>query len=471
MAEPQGPEDEQREIAPGVLLSVSHELTLELLQAPPNKQVRLVVGYAGWGPGQLDTELAASAWLTTDVDPGPHLRRAGGTNVGNGDSPPGNGPGRAADQRVVFIDRARPSGRPCSLPMRHTIVTLALVAAALASGCRGSQPEQAVSQSNAPTARADRCASGTGSRGMTARFAPVDLTADISSLPGSERQALKRLVEAAEDPRRPVPAPGVGRQRDDAARPGSATRRPWAGPGCTISSSTRGRGRGSTTTSRSSPARRRSRRRPTSTRPAPPRKTSRPGSRRCPRRSAARATGFFTTIRRGAGRPVPGGAVQPRVPGRARAGGRAAARGGSADDAADAENLSSRSARRLSSPTTTTRATSPGWSSTPPSSRPSARTRSTKTSGSTTRRRSRRSSPSVTTSRRRSWPASAASCRRSRTTCRSTRSTATPSSARWRRSASSTRCSRPATPTAACRRRPSTCRTTSASSPKRDRSG
>lgn len=69
MAEPQGPEDEQREIAPGVLLSVSHELTLELLQAPPNKQVRLVAGYAGWGPGQLDTELAASGWLTTDVDP------------------------------------------------------------------------------------------------------------------------------------------------------------------------------------------------------------------------------------------------------------------------------------------------------------------------------------------------------------------------------------------------------------------
>jgi putative transcriptional regulator len=69
MSEAQGPEDEQREVCPGVLLSVSHELTLQLLQAPPSNRARLIVGYAGWGPGQLDNELAASGWLTTDVDP------------------------------------------------------------------------------------------------------------------------------------------------------------------------------------------------------------------------------------------------------------------------------------------------------------------------------------------------------------------------------------------------------------------
>jgi putative transcriptional regulator len=68
MAEAQGPEDEQREIAPGVLLSVSHELTLQLLQAPPSSRSRLIVGYAGWAPGQLDHEIAASAWLSLDVD-------------------------------------------------------------------------------------------------------------------------------------------------------------------------------------------------------------------------------------------------------------------------------------------------------------------------------------------------------------------------------------------------------------------
>jgi putative transcriptional regulator len=69
MTEAQGPDDEQREICPGVLLSVSKALTLDLLQAPPTSRARVIVGYAGWGPGQLDHEIAASAWLTTEVDP------------------------------------------------------------------------------------------------------------------------------------------------------------------------------------------------------------------------------------------------------------------------------------------------------------------------------------------------------------------------------------------------------------------
>jgi len=70
MSDPQGPEEEQREICPGVLLSVSQDLTLRLLQSPPSSRTRVIVGYAGWGAGQLDQELAASAWLTADVDPG-----------------------------------------------------------------------------------------------------------------------------------------------------------------------------------------------------------------------------------------------------------------------------------------------------------------------------------------------------------------------------------------------------------------
>jgi len=69
MSEAQGPDDEQREILPGLLLSVSHELTLAMLQAPPSSKARVVVGYSAWGPGQLDNELAESSWLTVDVDP------------------------------------------------------------------------------------------------------------------------------------------------------------------------------------------------------------------------------------------------------------------------------------------------------------------------------------------------------------------------------------------------------------------
>lgn len=69
MSDAQGPDDEQRQVCPGVVLSVSHELTLHVLQSPPSNGARVVVGYAGWGPGQLDKEIAASAWLTTEVDP------------------------------------------------------------------------------------------------------------------------------------------------------------------------------------------------------------------------------------------------------------------------------------------------------------------------------------------------------------------------------------------------------------------
>ena len=68
MTSAQGPDDEQREISPGVVLSISQELTLRLLQTPPSSSERVIVGYAGWGPGQLEKEISESAWLTLDVD-------------------------------------------------------------------------------------------------------------------------------------------------------------------------------------------------------------------------------------------------------------------------------------------------------------------------------------------------------------------------------------------------------------------
>jgi putative transcriptional regulator len=69
MAESQGPDEDQREVCEGVLLSVSRQLTLDLLQAPPSNRARVVVGCSVWGPAQLESEIAASAWLTIDVDP------------------------------------------------------------------------------------------------------------------------------------------------------------------------------------------------------------------------------------------------------------------------------------------------------------------------------------------------------------------------------------------------------------------
>ena len=165
-------------------------------------------------------------------------------------------------------------------------------------------------------------------RAMTARFAPVDIGADVSALPESERQALAKMVEAA--------------QVMDAL----FLRQVWAGnealllelladhvaarpaPAALLPASTRDRGRGSTTTRRSCPARRRS---PTAANFYPAGATkaeveawidgaaARPSGRPRPassRRSAATPDG---TLRRRA--------LQRRVPGRAGAGGRAAARG------------------------------------------------------------------------------------------------------------------------------------------------
>ncbi len=65
--QPSGFEDDTRLVAPGIYLSASGELARQILQGPPRGRARVIVGYAGWGAGQLDRELAASAWLTADA--------------------------------------------------------------------------------------------------------------------------------------------------------------------------------------------------------------------------------------------------------------------------------------------------------------------------------------------------------------------------------------------------------------------
>jgi putative transcriptional regulator len=56
-------------IADGVFLSMSPDLLRAILERPEPGRARLLTGYAGWGPGQLDDELGALAWLTLDVAP------------------------------------------------------------------------------------------------------------------------------------------------------------------------------------------------------------------------------------------------------------------------------------------------------------------------------------------------------------------------------------------------------------------
>ena len=62
------PSAEFKCIRDGLYLSTSPELLRQVLEMQPAPRARVLAGYAGWGPGQLDEELSQSAWLMADVD-------------------------------------------------------------------------------------------------------------------------------------------------------------------------------------------------------------------------------------------------------------------------------------------------------------------------------------------------------------------------------------------------------------------
>jgi putative transcriptional regulator len=66
----QAPEHvEHRSVGAGLYLSASPLLLRRALMARPlPKRTVVLAGYAGWGPGQLDSELAESAWLIMPVE-------------------------------------------------------------------------------------------------------------------------------------------------------------------------------------------------------------------------------------------------------------------------------------------------------------------------------------------------------------------------------------------------------------------
>lgn len=55
-------------IGEGICFAGSLDTLRQVANDPPSN-VRLLLGYAGWGPGQLESELSEGAWITAPVSP------------------------------------------------------------------------------------------------------------------------------------------------------------------------------------------------------------------------------------------------------------------------------------------------------------------------------------------------------------------------------------------------------------------
>lgn len=56
------------EVSPDISLTASRDIIVALAEGRGPKQYLITLGYAGWGEGQLEEEIASNSWLTVPAD-------------------------------------------------------------------------------------------------------------------------------------------------------------------------------------------------------------------------------------------------------------------------------------------------------------------------------------------------------------------------------------------------------------------